>query len=254
MNSKKSWIENLVVALQKSGCKVELKQDHWQVGKLRVVLISSGHKHEVMKSETIYLHEDIVRNRMSQVVNRLISQAGMNQRKIHGRSTKVFKIDLKSAKEFIDDNHVMGFGGGKYFYGLYLKTELVAVAAFSKIRWMKYENPPYWSTELERYCCLPQTSVNGGLSKLISFFELHHKSDDLITTSDLEWSDGKAYQKIGFEAIDKTSALLFAVNKKSFQRRLIKLETELLENEYAVSNLGNIKWRKNNDYSSPKTS
>lgn len=246
MNLKKSWIQNLVIALQKSGCEVLMTGNHLLVGKLKVVLISAGQKPDLNKSDAIYLHEDVVRKRMSQVVNRLISQAGKNQRKIHGRATSVIKIDLKSAKEFINDNHVMGFGGGKYFYGLYFKTELVAVAAFSKLRWMKYENPPYWSTELERYCCLPQTSINGGLSKLISFFEFHHQTDDIITTSDLEWSDGKVYQKIGFESVNKTGSLLFAVNKKSFQRRLIKVETELLENEYAVNNLGNIKWRKKN--------
>lgn len=196
------------------------------------------------KSNGILVHEDIYRTRKKQVIQRIKSKTGQNQRKIHGRLTRVKSISSKEAKQFVNDNHVMGFGGGKVCYGLLYLNELVAVAIFSNTRLMKYENPPYLSTELVRFCSLADTTVIGGLNKLIHHFCKHHLTDDIVTTVDREWSDGEAYKKTGFDSISVTDSLFFGVDSICFTRRNLKSQTDLKENEYLVQNQGNIKLRK----------
>lgn len=137
----------------------------------------------------------------------------------------------------------MGFGGGKTFLGLFEKERLVAVAAFSKILFMKYENPPYYSAELERFCSLAGVTVVGGLDKLVKYYVNNYKTDDLITYVDQNWSDGAAFKKLGFELIGETEALTFKVNRAAYTRELRRHETEIEADEYLVKNAGNLKFR-----------
>mgnify|MGYP000070417793 CR=1 FL=1 len=137
----------------------------------------------------------------------------------------------------------MGFGGGKTFLGLFEKEQLVAVAVFSKTRHMKREDPPYYSTELERFCSIPDTTIVGGLDKFIQYFRKEHLTDDLITYIDKEWSKGEAYLKLGFKKVGETPPLRFIINKTTQKRRLANVNETLKTDEYAVINKGNLKLR-----------
>lgn len=191
--------------------------------------------------EKIHLHRDIWESRKLQVLSRLDSIFNINTDNIYARNTEVISISKPEAKQFLDTNHLMGFGGGKTFIGLRDDTELVAVAAFSKILLMKYEQPPYNSVELERYCSLQGTTVVGGLDKLIKAYLNENNVDDIITYVDKEWSDGSSYLNLGFKAIGETEPLTFMVDPLKWRRKLYKGSLE--KGSYLVKNQGNIKMR-----------
>lgn len=243
--SSHAWIETILHDLRNSGAALEVLSDFSvAAGDKTIWFVPASTPLPLAVPGDMVVHEDLFHTRKKQVMSRLTSQLGLNQKRIHGRLTRAVLITRPTAEKFVNENHLMGFGGGKTFLGLYLKEVLVAVAVFSKIREMRFENPPYLSAELERYCSLADTTVTGGLHKVISFYARHFKAHDLVTHIDLEWSEGASYEKLGFEEVTRTPPLCFAIDRASFQRRIILTEDDLRPNEYAVHNRGNRKLRK----------
>lgn len=95
---------------------------------------------------------------------------------------------------------------------------LVAVATFSHPRTFLRKERPHRSYELVRFCNLKNTTVVGGLDKLLKHFVREHQPDDLMTYVDLEWSTGYSYQKLGFVLQNDTQPLEFWVDSLSYQR------------------------------------
>lgn len=245
MIRSEDWIAEILKTLKFFGADTSpVSQNRYLINGQLFVFVPAQSSKKVSVKNAIVIHEDIFYTRKNQLIMRLKSQLGLNKTRIHGRQTKVGEITRTEAKTFVDQNHLMGFGGGKTCAGLLHGQTLVAVAVFSKIRYMKYEEPTYYSAELERYCSLPDTTVVGGLDKLIRFYTKNYKPDDLVTTVDLEWSAGKSYIGLGFEEVAFTEPLLFAVKLPEFERRLVLSEADLREGEYLVCNAGNLKLRK----------
>jgi len=238
-----NWKQEIQKRLQELGVDIlSLSDQQFQLNSKKVQLIDA----ETMvqdASADIVIHEDIFQLRPNQVLSRLKSLSGLNERKVHGRKTKVRKISKETASSFIEENHLMGFGGGKFFYGLMEKEELVAVAVFSRTVWMKNENPPYNSTELVRYCSKSGYTVVGGLDKFVQYFFKNHETDDLVTYIDKEWSDGSSYERIGFKKVEETEPLKFLVERTTWKRRPFE-GSDLRKGHYLVSNRGNLKLRR----------
>jgi hypothetical protein len=202
----------------------------------------------IIINEKIHLHRDIWESRQIQVISRIESILNQNTNAIYARNTSVIELDKDSAQLFLDDNHLMGYGGGEVFLGLRDDTEVVAVAVFSKILFMKYEDPQYFSVELERYCSLQGTTVVGGLDKLIKAYINDNPVDDIVTYIDKEWSDGSSFVKIGFEVMGETDPIPFVVSTRGWTRTQLKLKKKntgvIIDPwEYIVENQGNIKMR-----------
>src|SRR5690606_3503625 len=108
-----------------------------------------------------------------------------------------------------------------YRYGLFLEGELMAVAVFSGGRQMRHtEN--YRSFECIRFCTKQQFVVVGGLSKLLEAFIRDFKPNDIMTYVDLDWSDGKNFESLGFVEINKIEPQAFWVNKDTQERLSFK--------------------------------
>ncbi|MBK6527661.1 MAG: hypothetical protein IPG07_20210 [Crocinitomicaceae bacterium] len=245
MIKKKDWINETLRQLESFGAVVESKSNlNWKVNDQLISFIPAKSENNSGKENTILIHEDLFHTRKNQLFMRLKSQLGLNENRIHGRSTRVVEITRKQAEKFVEENHLLGYNSGKLFLGLMHKDDLVAVAIFSRMRFMKYEEPTYNSTELERFCSLANTTVVGGLDKLINYFSKNYKSNDLVTMIDLEWSEGKSYLNLGFEEVMRTQPILFAVNEKTFERRVILSKEDLKKSEYLIQNRGNVKLRK----------
>jgi hypothetical protein len=204
-----------------------------------MIFVPTGSQSPRHEKNQVILHEDIYLERRQQVLSRLISLCGLNQQRIHGRKTRIAMVDRKTAIHFFDAHHLMGFGGGKIFPGLYFENELVALASFSKPLFMKYENPSYYSTELIRFCSLSGVTVVGGLDKIIQAFIALYPTDDMITYVDKEWSDGSAYKRLGFQCIGETQPLRFTL--KNGKRTLLH-ENESTDS-VILTNQGNWKYR-----------
>ena len=156
--------------------------------------------------------------------------------RIPGRLTRIARIDKKTTELFLSLNHLQGNVSSKYRYGLYLPVKyfrvlpadyeiadptidlLVAVATFSHVRIFEKDGKPYRSFEMIRFANLIDTTVVGGLNKLLAAFENDFKPDDIMTYADLEWSDGASYRKLGFEAITEKPPISFWVDEYALIR------------------------------------
>ena len=158
---------------------------------------------------------------------------------IYARNCEVRKIDKLTAAEFLKANHSYGDAACRYRYGLYLKRHtghnaglvdipagsLVAVATFSNARkWTKGEKT-IRSYEWTRYASLPGVRLSGGMGKLLKAFIQDVKPDDIMTYSDLEWSEGGVYEQLGFTLEGQKSPVTFRVGA-DWERTPVRSETE----------------------------
>ena len=153
---------------------------------------------------------------------------------IYARNCEVRKIDKKTAADFLADNHSYGDAACRYRYGLFLKRytghtsaltidrpaagDLVAVATFSNGRkWIKGDKT-IRSYEWTRYASLPGVRLSGGMGKLLQAFIEDVHPDDIMTYADLEWSEGKVYEALGFVLEGTKSPMMFSVDIDSWKR------------------------------------
>lgn len=117
-------------------------------------------------------------------------------RRIHGRSCVFGTVSTKLAREFMAANHLSGFVGGLFKYGLYYHGELVQCMIISTSRFNN--NYKY---ELIRMASKKDTVVQGGMSKLLHNIPL---SGNMITYADRRYSQGNSYSKTGMEFLHVT--------------------------------------------------
>jgi len=173
---------------------------------------------------------------------------------IFARDTKVVILEEKDARKFADKNHLLGFLRGKTYLACIvpphrqfrnIKSEfeidgnpLIAIAVFGKDRVFKTEEGhSQISAELIQICTDPSVRLVGGLTKLISFYTSVHQIDNVMTYSDLEWSSGLAFQKIGFKKELITVPLYFNVVENG--KRVLAKDLKSAD----ACNSGNIKSR-----------
>lgn len=189
----------------------------------------------------IWIWEDIWETKQDKVKNRINYLLGNTQR-IFARNTFVKKITQTQAIQFHEENHLNGSTKSDIKLGLFYKNELVAVATFSKGLLMKYEEKPYVSHNLIRFCTKMGINVVGGLSKFLHHFIKIEKAVHIMTSIDLEWSKGEGFAKIGFKATEKTAMHYFYTHKTTLKRYYPHQLTTINESDYyKVSNLGNVK-------------
>jgi hypothetical protein len=126
---------------------------------------------------------------------------------------------------------------------------LIAVATFSNARIFEKNGQPFRSHELIRFASLQGTNVVGALDKLLNAFIREKSPDDIMTYADLEWSDGRSYQRLGFQEKGRIAPRKAYVNPGNMLRTHRKPEPgESQQNspiEYlTVYNLGSIKYVK----------
>lgn len=186
---------------------------------------------ESTSDRRITLWEDLWYTKPQIVKSRIAAQLGLSER-IPARLTQVRRLDRPITLKFLQENHLQDAVLSKFKYGLFLPKKhyrvlenppdadelLVAAGTFAHPRQFVREGLPHRSFELVRFANLLNTTVVGGLDKLLSHFIKQHQPDDLMTYADLEWSDGHSYQKLGFESVSDTSPQVFWVDPRSMQR------------------------------------
>ncbi len=173
---------------------------------------------------------------------------------IFARDTKVVILAENDAREFANKNHLLGFLKGKTYLACIVPPHrqfrnitsefeingnpLIAIAVFGKDRVFKTENSnTQISAELIQICTDPSIRLVGGLTKLISFYTTLNQVDDVMTYSDLEWSGGLAFQKIGFINEHITVPLYFNIVENG--KRALAKDVKTAD----ACNSGNIKSR-----------
>ncbi|MHB8098011.1 MAG: DUF7487 domain-containing protein [Sulfuricurvum sp.] len=126
---------------------------------------------------------------------------GLNK-KVGARKCTIEKISYKEASEFLNENHLQGYGIAKECIGLFYDEgdfypELVSVMTFSKSRFSKM-----YEYEMIRFATKKGYTVQGGGSKLIKYFEKTFKPKSLVSYANRRWSTGNFYSKVGFELVN----------------------------------------------------
>ena len=203
--------------------------------------------------QIIHLHEDTwIHNRTKPIVqSRLLFRLGIRaapaHRRIYARQTIAKRIDSLTARNFLLQHHLWGTTHSKYSYGLYDKPttrkhnnndndtnntvqgQLVAVATFSSRRNVRrgqgQEQRIYHSYELIRTCSCSDTSIVGGISKLISAFIKDNSTpdkpvDDIVTVIDRDWGIGQSnWYTLGFRTVATMLPIPMVIASKDGTRR-----------------------------------
>ncbi len=186
----------------------------------------------------IHIWEDVWQSKQAVVKSRLLSLLGKSET-IPARLTSVRRIDKPMLDKFLTVNHLQGSVGAKLKYGLFLPKRyfrvidfnkhklsenseeiLMAVASFSNAKKIVRDGQEFRSYELIRFANLTGFTIVGGLNKLLKNFIDEQNPDDIMTYADSDWSDGKNYEKIGFERIEQTPPLEFELDNQTFTRKL----------------------------------
>ena len=172
--------------------------------------------------ETIVITEDRWRSQGDMMKARMLAHLEQFT-SLYARNCEVRKIDKAVAAPFLGYNHSYGDAVCRYRYGLYLRRSsrdgklqagtLVAVATFSNARkWVKGEKV-IRSYEWTRYASLPGVRISGGMGKMLKAFVKDVQPDDVMSYADLEWSEGKVYEQLGFVLEGRKEPVMFVVDR-----------------------------------------
>ena len=153
---------------------------------------------------------------------------------IYARNCEVRRIEKAEAEAFLKENHSYGDAACRYRYGLFLKRHtgqrasgliqpgtLVAVAEFSNARKWKKGDKVIRSYEWTRYASLPDVRINGGMGKVLKHFIREVQPDDIMSYADLEWSEGRVYEQLGFSLEGHKEAVTFMIDRERGSRRAL---------------------------------
>lgn len=124
---------------------------------------------------------------------------GKNDTVLNARDCIVERIEIETAKKFLDTTHISGYTRSKHKLGLiHKKLGLVGVATTRTPIQTKWGHV----SELARLAFLPGVTVRGGASKLLSVVKKLAISDGfegVLSYADLRFGDGSVYLKCGME-------------------------------------------------------
>lgn len=210
---------------------------------------------EPLAGRTVFVVEDRWRSSGDAVRMRLLAHAG-RFRQVYARNCSVRRIDRAAAGRFLSLTHSYGDALSRFRYGLFVDRitgekgsgspavgDLVAVATFSKARNRTVDDERVRTHEWVRYASLPGIRVEGGMGKLLDAFVDEIRPAYVSTFADLEWSDGRAYRELGFEAEGRREPVLFAIDPVTWERTDAKYLTDL-SGKLFYMNFGSLKYCK----------
>lgn len=227
-------------------------------------------KFNTQNQRIIHLWEDVYVAKPELVESRILAILGKFTR-LHARHCIIERIDKPTADNFLEINHLQGSVKAKFKYGLLLKAQyterfignivcetkdnnlvrttepkLIGVATFSGGRTMKVgERKGTRSFELIRFASLQGYVVVGGMDKLLKAFTNEHEPDDIMSYIDRDWSDGRSYDKLGFEKIENSLPQTFFINYSTMERLSINSLIDEMGDKYLkVFNAGSVKYIK----------
>lgn len=132
------------------------------------------------------------------IVKSMIGNKMELSEKIHARKCSLIELDYKTAKEFLEANHINGSSVASKCYGLLYNDEIVSVMTFAKPRFSNHE----W--EMIRFASKCGFAVIGGASKLFNGFVKTTNPASVVTYANLRYSSGGVYKSLGFTETHQT--------------------------------------------------
>lgn len=150
--------------------KINMMPDQWQL--IQIFEDEWIYKQEIVKS--------ILRSKLNHTT------------RIFARNCQIdLNVSSIEAKSFLEKNHLQGSINSKIRIGLRSSGELVAIACFGSSRFEKN------TVELLRFACKLNTTIVGGLSKLLKASKLK----EVVSYCDRRYSTGKGYLACNFQLV-----------------------------------------------------
>ncbi len=165
------------------------------------------------KTNLVQIFEDEWLDKQNIVKSILLNKFGKNQNKIFARKCQIYSVYSEDAKQFYFENHIQGFVNGTHL-GLFYNDEIVSMITFGFPRFESSHE-----IEIYRFCNKINTSVIGGLSKLVKAMFLVSNVKSVVTYADARYGLGLGYYKCGFNFIGTTSPGYYYV-KNGTRRRI----------------------------------
>lgn len=163
--------------------------------------------------------------------------------KIPARKCDVMEIENKTARFFLDINHIQGsYKQIIKSFGIFHENELIAVMTFDHFEGRKKMIDEEWN--LSRFCNKLGFSVIGGASKLFKSFISKYHPKRIISYADKDWSTGNLYEKMGFAKTYETKPDYKYVKnyKRTHKSNFKKLEKDSKIEFPKVYDCGKIKY------------
>ena len=139
--------------------------------------------------------------------------------RIYARKCVVKEVNRSECKEFISANHIQGHIDARIRLGLYYGTrdscELVQTMTFRTPTQTRYKGKHNY--ELSRMCSKLNTTVVGGASKLLKYFERNYNPEYIVSYANRRWSQNSprnVYNILGFNYVSMTPINYFYFNQE----------------------------------------
>lgn len=185
--------------------------------------------------QLLSIWEDWITNKPEIVRSIILSKLGIYKCSIGASKCKLKMVKSEDVRKFLNDNHIQGFCNSTYKYGLYYQGELVALMIFGKENNASSKKLSGWT--LLRFCNKINTHVVGGAERLLTHFCKDHPTGDIISFASHDISNGRLYEKLGFEYISEMQSCYWYVHNQSHQRfhRSSFMKKELVRKGYDPS-------------------
>lgn len=155
------------------------------------------------------------------------TKLGLIQNRYQARKTILKSVTPNEATAFLKENHLMGDYKSAKHIGLYYQNELVSMLSYKK-----YKN----GIDISRFCNKINTSVAGGLSRLIKEVKRQYSAEFIQSWVDLRYGNGESLTKIGFSHKRTTLGWKWTDNHRTYNRLKCRANMDnrqLSENEHA---------------------
>jgi len=198
------------------------KNPNYHVNKVNVAESKGLHLIHIFEDEWVEKNE-IVKSILKSKLNLI-------ENKIYARKCVIKEVGAKQSKIFLNKNHLQGSVNSKIKLGLYYDNKLVSIMTFNKPRLSLGNNYSKNGTyEMVRFCSKLNTTVIGGASKLLKYFNNRYKPSKIITYANRNHSNGKMYKKIGFIFIKNTKPNYWYYDKnKNVRYHRFKFRKDIL--------------------------
>jgi very-short-patch-repair endonuclease len=149
-----------------------------------------------MGYSSLFFRQDELDSKFPIVKSMINNKLNLSSR-VFARKCQIVELYTNESNNFFSKNHLMGNGSGQTF-ALVFENSIVCAIRIAK----KKDH-----INISRFCSRLNTSVIGGLSRLLKYVERTYNPQQVISFVDLRYGDGKSLQDLGFEL--ETNSLSF---------------------------------------------
>lgn len=196
------------IYLPEKNLAIEFNGTYWHSDFFKSKDYHQKKKIECLKKEInlIHLWSDDWEFKRDIVKSIIRNKLGICKERVHARKCNISELSFLEYRDFCKNNHIQGSENSSIIrIGLHYKGELVSIMSFGKLRKVTNQKSIIGEYELIRMCNKIDFTINGGFSKMFSYFSSKYKPSKVTSYANLDYFDGKVYEKMDMKLVDITS-------------------------------------------------